>query len=278
MTNQNNEQIISPSVLSKTINGMYDNIISYENKSIKSTFFKWLKIGEKYIILKQLLDIQHIFWEKWCVEHFLGMRMSRIQESMKMFNFAKQNQKEEVEYLAELGFDNSLEVMRALDKVTDINRRKTIMELNEKKSCSFMIDDRYKKVEMAKWLINLSKIAVAIDPSTINIEIIHSAIIANGSISDHSVQKIVELASKPDELNLYCKQLIINGGDDNSKEEGSKKYSLNVTNAIFHDSINDHKEQSIPITDYSIKELYKTYSSFTDLLAITQQNEADNAA
>jgi len=278
MIYQNDDDNISVELLSMNINKRMSDITSGDDKYIINTFYKWVDIGKMSTKLKQMIISQNILWESWCMEHFEGAGMNRIREAMKIYEFTKRLHHDEIDYMAELGFDNSLEVIRALDKVQDINNRKLIMEQNAKAEGLFLKDDREKKVEMGKWLIEMSKVAEAVDLSTINIAIVHSVIIANGSISDNSIKKIAELTSKPDELQLYCKKLIINGGDDNSDESGSNKYSLNVSNAIFHNTVKEHKEQTIPVNDFLLNKLSDTNNSLANLLASAIQKEVNNAA
>jgi len=244
--------------LTDKINEQTIDIFLNDNLSINKTFYKWLKVGKMCKQLKELIKSHGLKWENWCSENFKGARMSRIQEAMKIFIFTQSCDSSEIEYLAELGFDNSLLVIRALEKVPDIERKRKIMEQNEKCTNLFLQDDRFKKVEMANWLIALAEVVVKIDPSVIDLNKVHDAIIANGGITENSIRIIVELASSPEALNTYLHMLIINGTDEKNDTDNKPQISIYRADAIYKETLETYSMQSTPIDRFILDKIHAT--------------------
>lgn len=271
--------------LTDKINKQTIDIFLNDNLSINKTFYKWLNVGKMCKQLKELIKSHGLKWENWCSENFKGARMSRIQEAMKIFIFTLSCDPSEIEYLAELGFDNSLLVIRTLEKVPDIERKRNIMEQNEKGDNLFLLDDRFKKVEMANWLIALAEVAVIIDPADIDLNKVHDAIIANGGITDKSIKIIVELATNPEALNTYLHMLIVNGTDENTDTNNNPQISIYRADAIYNETLEAYSKQSTPVDRFILDKIQATKATTEQFIQeqetkikITETEGAKNAA
>jgi hypothetical protein len=286
MKEQINDAIYSEILtLTDKINEQTKYIILNDNLSIKKTFYKWMEVGKMCRQLKGLIKSQGLKWEGWCKENFKGANASRIQEAMKIFLFTLSCDPSEIEYIADLGFDNSLLVQRALDKVPDVARRKIIMEQHVKGSDLFLLDDRFKKLEMAKWLIALADVAVKIDPAIIDINMVHDAIIANGEITEKSIKIIIELAAQPEALKKYLHMLIINGTDENNAIDNKIRMSIDRAIAIYNETLKTYSNQSTPINDFILDKIRETKAVTEQFIEeqlskiqLSETEEAINAA